>query len=69
MNMLVRSDVKGTSSIKFEYYPISYFAPKYEDGLWSNPVFKCDGMVNTWAVTYSIPFFRRDHIAKKNKFA
>ena len=69
MSMLVRSDVKGTSSIKFEYFPISYFAPKYEDGLWSNPVFKCDGMVNTWAVTYSIPFFRRDHIAKKNKFA
>lgn len=69
MKQKVRSDPKGTSSIKFEYYPISYYAPKYEDGMWSNPVFKCDGMVNAWVVTYSIPFFKRDYIAKRNRFA
>ncbi|XP_076111452.1 uncharacterized protein LOC143079760 [Mytilus galloprovincialis] len=69
MNQLVRSDAKGTSSIKFEYYPIGYYAPKYEDGLWSHPKFKCDGMTDNWVMTYSIPFFRRDYVAKKNKFA
>ncbi|XP_063442407.1 uncharacterized protein LOC134722716 [Mytilus trossulus] len=69
MNQLVRSDVKGTSAVKFEYYPIAYFAPKYDDGMWSNPKFKCDRMVDNWVMTYSIPFFQRDYVAKKNKFA
>ncbi|CAG2204956.1 unnamed protein product [Mytilus edulis] len=69
MNQLVRSDVKGTSAVKFEYYPIAYFAPKYDDGMWSNPKFKCDRMVDNWVMTYSIPFFQRDYVAKKNIFA
>jgi hypothetical protein len=37
--------------------------------MWSNPVFKCDDMVNAWVVTYSVPFFRRDFIANRNRFA
>lgn len=69
MNQLVRSDVKGTSAVKFEYHPIAYFAPKYDDGMWSNPKFKCDRMVDNWVMTYSIPFFQRDYVAKKNIFA
>ena len=69
VNMLFRSNAQGTSSVKFEYFPISYFAPQYEDGLWSHPKFKCDGMVDTWVMTYAIPFFRRDYIAKKTRFA
>lgn len=65
MKQLVRSDAQGTSSVKFEYYPIVYYAPHYEDGVWSNPIFKCDGMVDAWVVSYSIPFFKRDYVAKK----
>ena len=69
MNQINRSDAKGTSQVKFEYYPIGYFAPKYEDGIWTQPIFKCDGMVDNWVMTYAIPFFRRDFVAKKNRFA
>jgi hypothetical protein len=41
MRPMVRYDPKGTSQIRFEYFPMRYKAPAYYDGQWSNPyVFK-----------------------------
>lgn len=54
---MIRSDVNGTSLVKFELFPLYFRAPKEEDGLWSEPYFDCDGYVNEWIVTYSVPFF------------
>ncbi|XP_069124223.1 uncharacterized protein [Argopecten irradians] len=54
---MVRSDVNGTSLVRFEYYPIQYYAPKYEHGEWLRPEFKCDDRVMDWVVTYVVPFF------------
>jgi hypothetical protein len=54
---MIRSDVKGTSLIKFERFPLYFRAPKEEHGIWSAPYFDCDGYVNDWILTYSVPFF------------
>jgi len=54
---MIRSDVNGTSLVKFELFPLYFRAPKEEHGLWSEPYFDCDGYVNEWIVTYSVPFF------------
>jgi len=65
---MIRSDVKGTSLKKFELYPMYYFAPKEEDGWWSAPYFDCNGFVNDWIVTYSIPFFGLNSIRTDIEF-
>ncbi|KAJ8314702.1 hypothetical protein KUTeg_006852 [Tegillarca granosa] len=68
MKALIRSDPNGTSTIKHEYYPMGYFAPAVGDGIWSRPHFKCDGRVDNWVITYSIPFIGLDDLRKKHKF-
>ncbi|KAJ8315213.1 hypothetical protein KUTeg_007363 [Tegillarca granosa] len=68
MKALIRSDPNGTSTIKHEYYPMGYFAPAVGDGIWSRPHFKCDGRVDNWVITYSIPFIGLDDLRKKYKF-
>ncbi|XP_050398522.1 uncharacterized protein LOC126816272 [Patella vulgata] len=65
---MIRSDPKGTSSIRFEHFPLSYKAPEYSDGYWTNPRFKCDGRVDDWIITYVVPFFGLDGIRKRTKF-
>ncbi|XP_060582788.1 uncharacterized protein LOC132739151 [Ruditapes philippinarum] len=54
---MIRSSPNSTSSIRFEHYPITYSAPSYEDGEWSRPEFKCDGYIDDWVSTYTVPFF------------
>lgn len=54
---MVRSDLDGASLKKFEMYPQYYYAPDETDGWWSPPYFDCDGYVNDWVITYSVPFF------------
>jgi len=65
---MIRSDLKGTSLRKFEMYPMYYYAPSEEDGWWSAPYFDCDGYVNDWIVTYSIPFFGLNSIGSALEF-
>ena len=36
---------------------VSFKAPSYADGKWSRPMFKCDGRIMEWVVTYTVPFF------------
>ncbi len=64
----VRTDLKGTSLKKFQFYPIGVQVPKESDGYWTEPYFKCDGYVNEWVVTYSIPFFGKRSIRSQPKF-
>ncbi|XP_041376803.1 uncharacterized protein LOC121389271 [Gigantopelta aegis] len=65
---LVRSNPEGTSSVQFEYFPMSYKAPAYKDGFWTRPTFKCDGRVDEWVLTYVVPFFGLDGLKKKIQF-
>jgi len=65
---MIRSDVNGTSLVKFELFPLYFRAPKEEDGLWSEPYFDCDGYVNEWIVTYSVPFFGLNSVATDIEF-
>jgi hypothetical protein len=46
-----------------------YKAPAYYDGQWSNPYFRCDGMVDNWIMTYSTPFFTKNYISNRIEFA
>lgn len=47
----------------YDYYsrdslsPFYYKAPREEDGIWTAPYFDCDGYVDEWIITYSVPFF------------
>lgn len=34
-----------------------YKGPKYTDGEWSGPTFKCDGKLGDWIISYRVPFF------------
>ncbi|CAG5116099.1 unnamed protein product, partial [Candidula unifasciata] len=65
---MIRSDYNGTSLVRFEYYPYTYRAAQYEDGEWLRPQFKCDGMSNTWSVTYLAPFFGKDDVKQGIEF-
>ncbi|XP_071112765.1 uncharacterized protein [Haliotis cracherodii] len=65
---MIRSNPMGTSLIRFEYYPLTYRAPRYEDGEWLRPQFKCDGMVNDWVVTYVVPFFGKNSLKTEIEF-
>jgi len=65
---MIRSDVNGTSLVKFELFPLYFRAPKEEDGLWSEPYFDCHGFVNEWIVTYSVPFFGLNSVATDIEF-
>ncbi|KAK6170213.1 hypothetical protein SNE40_018662 [Patella caerulea] len=65
---MIRSNREGTSLIRFEYYPITYRAPDYEDGEWLRPQFKCDGRVDDWVATYVVPFFGKNSLKTKIEF-
>ncbi len=65
---MIRSDLEGTSLKKFELYPMYFYAPKEEDGWWSAPYFDCDGYVNEWVITYSVPFFGLNSIGSAIEF-
>ncbi|OWF54531.1 uncharacterized protein LOC110443474 [Mizuhopecten yessoensis] len=69
MRPMVRRDRKGSSSVKFEYFPIMYRASDYADGNWIGPTFKCDGNIDAWVITYVTPFFKIEHSTKKLQFA
>lgn len=68
MKAWIRSDPKGTSSIKHEHYPLRYKAPEYASGHWTRPHFRCDGKVDAWVITYAIPFFGLDSTKRKTEF-
>ncbi|KAL3881426.1 hypothetical protein ACJMK2_027869 [Sinanodonta woodiana] len=65
---MLRSGPNITSLIRFEHYPITYRAPRYEDGEWSRPYFRCDDMGMDWVVTYYIPFFGMDSLKSNIEF-
>ena len=65
---MIRSDINGTSSIRFEYYPLIYYATSYQDGEWLRPIFKCDGRVDKWVVTYVVPFFGKNSLKTSIEF-
>ncbi|CAE1274157.1 unnamed protein product [Acanthosepion pharaonis] len=68
MRAHIRSDINGTSSIRFDYYPMRYKAPVMSDGFWTRPYFRCDGYVDKWVITYVVPFFGLDNLKKAIKF-
>lgn len=65
---MIRSSPNSTSSIRFEHYPITYKAPSYEEGEWTRPEFRCDGYINDWVSTYSVPFFGLNSIKSQIEF-
>lgn len=66
---MMRSDINGSSSVRHEHFPVTYRAPTIEQGLWMPPVFKCDDRVDTWVMTYVVPFFRGIKISRKVQFS
>lgn len=65
---MIRSDLDGTSLNKFQIYPLYYSAPLETDGWWSEPYYDCDGYVNEWVITYSVPFFGFNSIGSALEF-
>ncbi|GAB1603596.1 uncharacterized protein LOC115222177 [Argonauta hians] len=65
---MIRSNIKGKSLIRFEYFPLTFRAPRYEDGEWLRPVFKCDGRVDAWVLTYVVPFFGMNTLKTQIEF-
>ncbi|XP_062592341.1 uncharacterized protein LOC134253767 [Saccostrea cucullata] len=65
---MVRSDINGSSSIRHEHFPLIYKAPTIAQGLWMPPKFKCDGKIDSWVMTYVVPFFRRIKLSGKVQF-
>ena len=45
------------SSAIYSEAQISFRAPQYTDGEWSQPTYKCDNMLTDWVFTYRVPFF------------
>lgn len=68
MKALIRSDPNGTSALKHEYYPVTYWAPSVKHGTWSRPYFRCDGNVDKWVIGYTVPFFGLDELRKDLRF-
>ena len=68
MRFYIRSDPKGTSTIRHEYFLLVYRAPQYTSGYWTRPHFRCDGQVDAWVITYVIPFFGLDSLKTKLEF-
>ncbi|XP_005102873.2 uncharacterized protein LOC101862881 [Aplysia californica] len=64
----IRSNPAGTSSIRHEYFPVTYRAAPYETGFWTRPHFRCDGHVDAWVMTYVTPFFGLDSLRKRLEF-
>ncbi|CAH1798682.1 unnamed protein product [Owenia fusiformis] len=65
---MLRSNLFGTSLRRFEHYPMYYRAPSMEDGLWSAPYFDCDGYIDDWVITYSVPFFGMNTLGTNIEF-
>ncbi|GFN94729.1 hypothetical protein PoB_002123500 [Plakobranchus ocellatus] len=64
----VRSNPKGTSAVRHEFFPIIYRAAPYEVGFWTKPHFRCDGKVDAWVMTYVSPFFGLDSLRTRLEF-
>ena len=76
---MIRSDPNGTSLVRWEHYPLRYYAPKYEHGEWLRPEFKCrnrkyenyvaqDEWIDDWVVTYVVPFFGSNDLKTRLEF-
>lgn len=68
MRSKIRSDIKGTSNVNYDNFPMTYKAPNIEHGFWTHPYFRCDGMIDQWVITYIVPFFGLDSLRKKVEF-
>ncbi|XP_059145696.1 uncharacterized protein LOC131932801 [Physella acuta] len=64
----VRSDPNGTSSVRHEYFPLTYRAAPYEAGFWTRPYFRCDGNIDSWLIKYVSPFFGLDSLRTRLEF-
>ena len=64
----VRTDVEGSSNIRFMYHSIPYMAPKLSSGQWHQPKFRCDGMIDEWVITFTVPFFGSNRIQNHLQF-
>lgn len=52
----IRFNSSGLNTIKYDQYPQLYQAATLDDGYWSAPYYDCGGL-NTWLISYSVPFF------------
>ena len=65
---MIRSNPQGESLVRFEYYPLTFRAPRYEDGEWLRPEFKCDDRINDWVISYVVPFFGKNALKTRIEF-
>ena len=58
-------------TLRFQH-EFDIIAPSYDDlfftGWWSEPYFDCDGYVDEWVITYSVPFFGFNSIGSALEF-
>ncbi|XP_029641233.1 uncharacterized protein LOC115216171 isoform X1 [Octopus sinensis] len=64
----VRSNINGTYQSHFKYSDLVYKAPTFKSGRWSGPTYRCDGRIDKWVITYSVPFFSRNIYLSSVKF-
>lgn len=64
----VRSNSNGTSQRHFKYRDLVYKAPTFKTGQWSGPTYRCDGRIDKWVITYTVPFFNWDMYLSSVKF-
>lgn len=64
----IREDPSSDRSIPHPDYPMKFWAPRKEDGLWTAPYFDCRSPVKEWILTYAVPFFGRSAEDDKLQF-
>ena len=63
----VRADIQGSQQKRFEQFPMYFYGPTIEDGMWSAPYYDCVILEN-WVISYSVPFFGTNKQSKKLEF-
>ncbi|XP_076032342.1 uncharacterized protein LOC143020056 [Oratosquilla oratoria] len=68
IKLKLRYNETGHYPIRYERYPTYYRAAELRHGQWSSPEFDCTGLVKSWIMKYSAPFFGWDSLRKKLEF-
>ena len=64
----IRYNSAGQSLIRYDRYPLLYYAAELRHGYWTSPYFDCGGFHNNWIITYAVPFFGPDAIKANLEF-
>lgn len=68
LKMNIRFNSSGLNSIRYDRYPLQYRSAQLEHGYWTAPFYDCNGLHNTWLISYASPFFGWDKLKLRIEF-